>query len=241
MDGLEKNDSVGSMVARFPGLSRFFEEAKIDYCCGGRKPLEEACLERGIDAEAFLARLREYVRTSEEGEANEDLTELGLAALADHIEHKHHRFLREELPRLDKLTKKVAAVHGDRDARLKEIRSVFLALSAELSTHLMKEERILFPMVRQLDSSTHAPSFHCGTLMNPIRQMEIEHVDAGEALEKLRALSDDYQPPEWACNTYRAMLDALAGLERDLHEHIHKENNILFPRAVEMEKAKGGV
>jgi len=105
----------------------------------------------------------------------------------------------------------------------------------------MKEERILFPMIRQLDQSAAAPAFHCGSLANPIRQMESEHDDAGSALERLRNCTDGFTPPEWACNTYRAMLDALAELERDMHQHVHKENNVLFPGAIAMEQRKHAV
>ncbi|HUG44578.1 MAG TPA: hemerythrin domain-containing protein, partial [Acidobacteriota bacterium] len=107
-------------------------------------------------------------------------------------------------------------------------------------SHMLKEERILFPMVRELEASAEAPQFHCGSLAHPIRQMEDEHDAAGAGLEKLRELSDGYSPPEWACNTYRAMLDALANLESDMHLHVHKENNILFPRALQMEAEKRG-
>ena len=103
---------------------------------------------------------------------------------------------------------------------------------------MMKEERILFPMVREIEASATAPLFHCGSLANPIRQMESEHEQAGSALARLRELTDGYTPPDWACNTYRAMLEALAGLERDMHHHVHKENNVLFPRALVMEREK---
>nr|VFK36531.1 MAG: regulator of cell morphogenesis and NO signaling [Candidatus Kentron sp. SD]VFK39249.1 MAG: regulator of cell morphogenesis and NO signaling [Candidatus Kentron sp. SD]VFK77843.1 MAG: regulator of cell morphogenesis and NO signaling [Candidatus Kentron sp. SD] len=174
---------------------------------------------------------------SAEGSAA-DAMAMSLTELADHIEQTHHAYLRSELPRLDEMTEKVVSVHGGRDPRLQPIRERFLALAAELSSHLMKEERILFPMARQLDASETTPTFHCGTLANPIRQMEFEHTQTESALETLRELADDYTPPDWACDTYRTMLDALARLEHDLHRHIHKENNLLFPRALAMETEK---
>ena len=133
------------------------------------------------------------------------------------------------------MTKKVAMAHGKANIKLHEIRETFLAMSSELVDHMMKEEKILFPMIRQLDENAETSVFHCGTLANPIRQMETEHTQAGSALERLRELTDDYTPPEWACNTYRAMLDGLENIEQDLHVHIHKENNVLFPRAIKME------
>src|SRR5690606_32619218 len=130
---------------------------------------------------------------------------------------------------------KVASVHGHSDARLHEVREVFLGFSGELLVHMMKEEQVLFPLIRQLEASSSAISFHCGSIANPIRQMELEHHDAGAALGQMRALTDGYQAPEWACNTYRAMLDALAHLERDMHQHIHKEDNVLFPKSIKLE------
>jgi regulator of cell morphogenesis and NO signaling len=168
-----------------------------------------------------------------------DVAAMSLTELADHIEQTHHAYLHSELPRLDEMTEKVASVHGERDPRLHQIRQIFLALAAEMSGHMMKEERILFPMVRQLDASETTPTFHCGSLANPIRQMESEHTQAESALDDLRELADGYAPPDWACNTYRAMLDALARFDHDLQLHMRKEGEVLFPRALEMENKKG--
>ena len=239
MSTFQVNDTVGDVVARRPLLSRVFEEAGIDYCCGGKKTLDEVCRERGLDSRAFLVTLEESA-LAPAGESVVDAAAMSLTELVDHIEQTHHTYLRSEFPRLDKMTEKVASVHGERNSRLHQIREEFLALTAELSSHMMKEEQILFPMVRQLDASTTTPTFRCGSLVNPIRQMESEHSHAGSALEKLRDLTDGYTPPDWACNTYRAMLDAFVRLEHDLHVHIHKENNVLFPRALEMESEKSG-
>ncbi|HLV82123.1 MAG TPA: hemerythrin domain-containing protein, partial [Chthonomonadaceae bacterium] len=144
-------------------------------------------------------------------------------------------YLREALPRLSVLTEKVAGAHGASDPRLKELAGVFAALRAELEMHTLKEEKVLFPLCRQLDTAGERPAFHCGTVQNPIRVMIAEHEDAGEALAEIRRLTGDFTAPATACNTYRAMLQALEALESDLHLHIHKENNILFPRAVAAE------
>ncbi len=237
MKTFQINDTVGNVVARCPALSRVFEEAGIDYCCGGKKPLDEACREKGLDSQAFLVTLEESAQTSSE-EPVVDAAAMSLIGLVDHIEQTHHAYLRSEFPRLEEMTKKVESVHGEKNPRLAQIRETFLAMVTELSSHMMKEEQILFPMVRQLDASDTAPAFRCGSLANPIRQMESEHTQAGSALEELRELSDDYTPPDWACATYRAMLDAFIHLEGDLHLHIHKENNVLFPRAIEIESEK---
>jgi regulator of cell morphogenesis and NO signaling len=230
------DDTIGAIVRDYPALSRLFEQAQVDYCCGGQKTLAEACAKRGIDPQTFLTELEIWAKTTPAPEVN--LTALSLTELVDHIERVHHAYLHTELPRLEKMVTKVAAVHGEKEPRLMQIKDIFLALSAELATHLMKEEQILFPMIRQLEASDTLPTFHCGTIANPVRRMEFEHDEAGEALRELRQLTDDYTPPAWACNTYRALLDALATFEQDMHQHIHKENNVLFPRAMEMERQK---
>lgn len=229
-------DTVGAIVSKRPALSRVFEKVGIDYCCGGKIPLDQACQKKGIDSEQLLVTLEKAAATSED--TGVDAATMSLTALADHIEATHHAYLKAELPRLSAMTTKVAAVHGEHDARLAQVRDTFNDLAAEMSSHMMKEERILFPMVRQLDASDSAPAFHCGSLANPIRQMELEHDQAGGALAKMRALTDGFTAPDWACNTYRAMLDALAQLEHDLHQHVHKENNILFPRAIALESER---
>jgi regulator of cell morphogenesis and NO signaling len=238
MGTYKMTDTVGAIVAQQPALSRVFESERIDYCCGGKKTLAEVCQTKGIDPQGLLAKLETYLATAADGARIIDAGSMPLTELADHIERTHHAYLREELPRLDRMTRKVAAVHGENDARLHEVAETFLAMAEELTSHMMKEERILFPMIRQLEQSATAPEFHCGSLANPIRQMESEHDGAGEALERMRELTDDFTPPEWACNTYRAMLEGLVAVERDLHQHIHKENNVLFPRAQEMEIQK---
>ena len=169
-----------------------------------------------------------------------DAAAMPLTELADHIVETHHAYVRSELPRLAKMTARVAAVHGDKDARLAQLNETFMGIAAELSNHMMKEEQILFPLIRQLDASESAPASHCGSIANPIQQMESEHDSAGDALKRMHELTDSYTPPDWACNTYRAMLDGLAQFEGDLHQHIHKENNVLFPRAIAMESEKRG-
>ena len=237
MTALETSNTVGEFVARHPGLSRVFEEAGIDYCCGGRRPLEEACREKGIDPVAMLATLEESSKAAAQA-SDVDAAGMSLTELVDHIEQTHHQYLREEFPRLDRMTARVATVHGDKEPRLLQIREAFVAMAAELTSHMMKEEQILFPMCRQLEAGDSTAASHCGSIANPIQQMESEHAQAGSALETLRELTDGYSPPDWACNTYRAMFDGLAQLERDLHVHIHKENNVLFLRAIEMERTQ---
>ncbi len=235
MTAFSADQTVGSIVAARPALSRVFENAGIDYCCGGKKPLSQACRENGLDTKAILAALEQHEVAGSESYV--DAASMSLTELADHIEQSHHGFLRRELPRLNQIALKVATVHGDKDARLKKVSDTLSKFAAELTSHMMKEEMILFPFIRKLDSSDAPVEFFCGTVANPIRQMEDEHQDAGDALAELRTLTDGFTPPEWACNTYRALLDGLAQLEGDMHQHVHKEDNVLFPRSLEREAA----
>jgi len=225
--------TVGDLVSERPGRSRIFEELDIDYCCGGKKPLEEASRAKGLDPAAVAERLREADTAPGAGEA--DCAGMSLTALIDHIVAAHHEYLRRELPRLADLLAKVVERHGARETRLAETQRVFQGLKAELDMHMRKEEQILFPAIREMEETNGPSSFGCGFLSSPIGVMEMEHDSAGAALERLRELTDAYTPPDWACNTYRAVLDGLEALERDLHQHIHKENNILFPRALALE------
>jgi regulator of cell morphogenesis and NO signaling len=155
-----------------------------------------------------------------------------------HIIVTHHAYLGQELPRLRRMADRVAKVHGEREGRLEELERVVSALADELESHMAKEERILFPFIQLLEQSPTLPYLPFGTLANPIRAMEHEHESAGNGLEAIRRLTDGFVPPGWACNTYRALFDGLRELELDLHQHIHKENNILFPKALELEKSR---
>lgn len=232
----QTNDTIGTVVRDHPALSRLFEQANIDYCCGGKKTLAEVCQQRGLDPIVFLTQLEDCAASEITPAVN--VAELSLTELADHIERIHHAYLHAELPRLEALVTKVAAVHGDKEPRLAQIKAIFLALSAELKTHLMKEEQILFPRIRQLEGSDERSGVQYGMVASPIQCMEFEHEEAGVALAQLRQLTDNFTPPDWACNTYRVLLDALATFEQDMHQHIHKENNVLFPRAIALEQAK---
>ena len=227
------------MVVERPQRSRVFDRLHIDYCCGGKRTLEEACAKRGLDLKAVLAELEAFDAEAETPGDAVRPANLTMTELADDIERTHHAYLREELPRLGGLVKKVAAVHGQAHPWLTGLTTVYAELVAELEPHMLKEEQILFPMIRELDQAATAPSFHCGSVGNPIRMMEMEHQNAGAALDRIREMTTDYEIPEDACNSFRAMLSGLEHLEADLHLHIHKENEILFPKASEMEARLG--
>jgi regulator of cell morphogenesis and NO signaling len=227
--------TVGELVAQRPSRSRVFERLGIDYCCGGKKPLSAACAARGLDADTVLTTLLAAEEGSSADEPN--WTRTSLTELADNIEQSHHAYLKRELPRLGAMVRKVAAVHGRHHPWLDEIHHVYDHFAADMESHLMKEEQVLFPRIRSLESGKPAPDAGCGAGVDtPIRAMEHEHDDAAEQLARLRELSDEFTPPPDACNTFRAVLDGLRELEADTHRHIHKENSILFPRAQELER-----
>ena len=227
---LKISDPVGAWVTSHPATSRVFEQHGIDYCCGGNRPLEEACSKGKIDAQAVLAELTEVV-SKDGSQLQEDFSAKSLTEMCDAIVATHHAYLKRELPRLTQLVDKVASVHGDQHQWLNSLKASYDQLRDELNPHMFKEEQILFPAIRTIEQSGQVPTFPFGSVDNPIRMMEHEHDVAGHALRDIRAASSDFALPEGGCNTFRAMLDGLRELEADLHGHIHKENNILFPQA----------
>lgn len=213
---------VGQVATENPLATRVFARHGIDYCCGGGRPLAEVCNEKGLNAASIVAEIEKELGTSGETLARWD--DAPLDKLIDHILEAYHVPLWEELPRLDAMARKVLAVHGDKEPEmLADIVDVYAALKAELDQHMKKEEQILFPMIRAGQGEMAGP---------PVNVMHVEHESAGEALRRLRLLTNNYEVPEGACNTWRALWHGLAALEKDLHEHIHLENNILFPRAL---------
>ena len=213
-----------------------FEHYHIDYCCHGDKPLAEACREKGLDPEAILTEIENLPAGKDQ--AQTELLKMTLTELANHIEQTHHVYLYRELPELISLAGRVTATHAARDTRLHQVLQGVTLLQSELMNHLAKEEQILFPMIRELEASNSLPSFHCGSVGNPIRQMLTEHDDASELLQNLRRLTDNYQSPEWACRSMQTLFTQLQDLEHDLHRHIHKENTILFPASIALEEQK---
>jgi regulator of cell morphogenesis and NO signaling len=224
---------VGRIAAEHPATVRVFQRLGLDFCCGGKLPLEDACRKKGLSLEQTLeALIQEAQRTPVAPP-----TEQSLTALIHHIVETHHAFTRQELARLSPLVDKVARVHGENHGYLVELARLFHALDEDLQPHLLKEEQILFPYVLTLEQPAQpdAPCF--GSVENPIAMMTYEHEAAGDLLAKMRAATSDYALPEDACGSFRALYHGLEALEADLHQHIHLENNVLFPRAVEMEKA----
>ncbi len=225
---------VADLVTERPSWFRVFEKWGIDYCCGGSDPLGQVCGEKGLDVAAVAADLAQADarQAQDDGEAWADAP---IPDLIENIVSTHHAYLRQVLPELRELSAKVLGAHGERHPELGEVRKVLLDLAGELESHLLKEEQILFPFCVQVAAAASMPSFHCQTIANPIRVMEAEHESAGRALLRLRALTKDYSTPDDGCASYRALMQGLADLEVDLHRHIHKENHVLFPRALAIE------
>lgn len=230
MNLINIDTTVGEIVRAVPARSRIFENLGIDYCCGGKKPLVEVCRAKSLDPATVVAMLSALDGGPEATTANPDA--MTLSELCDHIEMFHHGYLREELPRLDFMTRKVAAVHGDHEPRLLEVRRVFEAFNAEMTAHTKEEDETIFPAIRHLQSANGDKAAAAANLKDSFTKLESEHDSAGAALVRFKDLTDSYTPPDWACNTFRALYDGLAKLEKNTHQHVHKENNVLFPRAL---------
>ena len=229
--------TVRDLAVENPAATKVFERLGIDYCCGGGRTLDEACRAAGVSAGEVLAAI-EAGQSTPAGERDWLLEPL--ADLIDHIRNTHHVYTSQAIARIRVLIEKVVAAHGERHPELRRIQTVFGMLGHELSTHMMKEEMVLFPYIVRLEEAVLAgePPLPApfGTVANPVRMMEHEHDEAGEALRELRAVSNAYTAPADGCVTYRTLYSALAEFEADLHQHIHLENNILHPRAIAMER-----
>ncbi|MFN8176836.1 MAG: iron-sulfur cluster repair di-iron protein [bacterium] len=213
---------VGQLAAEHPLATRVFARHGIDFCCGGGRSLRVVCDEKSLDPEDVLGEIRKELENRDESAERWDQAPLG--DLIEHILTAYHRPLREELPRLEAMARKVDHVHHDKDPeRLSELLAVVLELEGELVQHMEKEEQILFPMIRH----GQGPAAD-----GPISVMEDEHAAVATLLRRVRRLTNDYDVPSAACNTWRALWHGLAALEESLHQHIHLENNILFPRAL---------
>lgn len=230
--------TVREIALENPAAIRVFEKFGIDYCCGGRKPLAQACEERALEMSAVLSALDAAYAPAES--AGTDWATAPLGTLCEHIVAKHHEYVRGEIPRLQFFAQKVAARHGATHPELLRIKDLTEAICEEMTQHMGKEEAVLFPYITKLERNIEVcgpPSLGCfGTVKNPIRMMMAEHDAAGAITSEIRELSGNYTAPDGACPTYRGFYQALQEFERDLHQHVHLENNILFPRAIELEE-----
>jgi len=226
--------TVRELAVEVPNATRIFEELGIDYCCCGDRPLEEACASAKVAVDDVLRALEQGSDASASVTAC-DWNTTSLCELVDHIVNRHHTFVKSETPRLQKLIAKVAGVHGQNHPELQQVQTAFSELADELAAHMLKEERILFPYVKQMTGGAGCGPSCFGTVQNPIRVMMLEHDNAGEKLREIRWATNNYKLPTDACVSYSSLFAALVEFEQDLHQHIHLENNILFPRVVRME------
>ena len=239
---IDGKTTVRELVGRYPQTRKVFEDHGIDYCCGGGQCLADAADQCGLKLAALMDALTVVLQaTPSTAQATDrDWYAAPLGELVNHIIDTHHSYMKKALLRLGGLVQKVLHAHGaHHGAMLRQVHDLFGALDAELTPHLMKEELVLFPYIVGLGAhdcgGTDKPTACFGSVQNPIRQMEHEHEIAGESLAKLRKVTGDYTLPPDACPTFRVLYDELQQMEADLHQHIHLENNILFPRAMELE------
>lgn len=233
----EQPATIGELVAADYRKAEVFRKFGLDFCCGGKKSVEQACREKGLDVHAVKKELAGLDNPG--GEKGQDFDQWTLDNLVDYIVDNHHRYVNESLPILYELTQKVVRVHGERHPELIRIAGHFDAVAQELRIHMHKEERILFPFIKDMAVAEREdrplPRAPFGSVQNPIRMMEAEHESAGGDMAAVQTLSGDYTPPADACTSYRVLFAKLQEFEQDLHRHIHLENNILFPKAVALE------
>ena len=228
-----EHTTLAEIVTARPSLARVLETQGLDYCCGGAATLAESCRANDLAVDEVLVELAAFPVD----ETSPSWAAMDVAELVDHLEATHHQYLWTELPRLSALADKVVSVHAVRHPGLVDIAACVATIRADLEPHLTKEERVLFPMVRELAAAETAPTFHCGSLANPISVMLAEHDTVGELLAELRELTNTYQAPADGCASYASLFSGLAELEADTHLHVHKENNVLFPAVVALEQS----
>jgi regulator of cell morphogenesis and NO signaling len=235
---IQENQIIGELVAKDYRTASIFKKYGIDFCCQGNRTLSDACEAKKIDKKLVASDLNDLLQSKSENAT--DYKSWPLDLLADYIEKKHHRYVEEKSLEIKPYLDKICRVHGERHPELLEIKEHFTATAGELAKHMKKEELVLFPYVRKMvkakQENIQLEESHFGTVQNPIQMMMEEHSTEGERLRKIENLSNNYTPPVDACNTYMVTIALLKEFEQDLHMHIHLENNILFPKAIELEK-----
>jgi regulator of cell morphogenesis and NO signaling len=233
----DKGETVGQIAAKDVRKAEVFRKYGIDFCCGGRKSLQQTCAEKGLDLAAVEAELD---RAAQSSQPAENFDRWDPAFLADYIFNKHHRYYYDEAPVLVELVEKVCGRHGDAHPELLRVKQLFDTLAMELSGHFAKEEKVLFPFVKALvlaEQTGNTDALRSQfSIEQPVQMMEADHEAAGELLAELRNVTNNYEAPEGSCNSYRFLYGKLEALEQDLHQHIHLENNLLFPKALALEK-----
>lgn len=235
---VQKNQNIGELVARDYRTASVFKKYGIDFCCQGNRSIDDACIAKNIDVDNVLNNLNSIHPNN--NSVGIDFQSWPLDLLADYIEKTHHRYVEDKSPELIAYLEKICEVHGKNHTELYEINELIQQTVANLAQHMKKEELVLFPYIRKMEKAKRTgellqkPSF--GSIQNPINQMESEHSAEGDRFRDIETLSNNYTPPEDACNTYRVTYALLKEFQDDLHLHIHLENNILFPKAIQLEK-----
>ncbi len=236
----ERDETLGEIAARDLRKAQIFKKYGLDFCCGGKKTVKEACAEKGLDVTRVEQELQQADKTTSSSRPL-PYNEWNLDFLADYILNTHHSYIRKSLPDIRAYAEKVKRVHGSRHTELSKIHELVEATAAELTAHMTKEEKILFPYIKELvthqSNNAKFPSSRFGTIQNPIHMMEHEHDLVGDFLHEIRELTNNYHLPEDACASYSLLYRLLDEFEEDLHIHIHLENNILFPKAVKLEES----
>ncbi|MGH9476843.1 MAG: iron-sulfur cluster repair di-iron protein [Terriglobales bacterium] len=228
--------SVGELAVETLGAARVFEKMGIDFCCGGEKSLDEACRKKGLELNVVLQAIQDLQETEPTAAPDQHWQSEPMQNLMTHIVSCHHQYVRTETPRIAQWLGKCVAAHGEHHPELHRMQRSFAAMSSEMAQHMAKEELILFPAIARTEAGQAG-----GNLAAPVKMMMVEHDHSGRDLEEVRRLSGDYTPPADACSTYRALYTALAEFEKDMRQHIHLENNILFPRALALSPANPDV
>lgn len=234
----QASDTIGEMVVKDYRKAQVFKKLGIDFCCGGKKTVEEVCRTKGLDVERVKAELNAVSGEAEQNGNNFDNWNLDF--LADYIVNTHHDYVRTNVPFITELASKVASVHGKQHPELVKVADIFNRLGKDLRLHLVKEETIVFPFIKGLllneKTGKNSPAKAFDSIQTPTQMMELEHEQAGDDLAEIRNLTRDYTLPEDACTSYTVLFKKLQQFENDLFNHVHLENNILFPKAIALEK-----
>jgi regulator of cell morphogenesis and NO signaling len=232
------DETIGEIVTRDYRKAQIFKSFGIDFCCGGKKTIAEVCESKGIDTAAVKKALASVTGEAKTGE--NDYLKWDMGFLTDYIINTHHQYVKENTQFIMELANKVARVHGDHHPELIKVAEIFTLVGADLMLHMNKEEKILFPAIKDLATVQRdggsIPQVAFGSVSHPIRMMEVEHEEAGEALQTIREITNNFTLPADACNSYTILFKKLDEYESDLHRHVHLENNILFPKAILVEE-----
>lgn len=234
MNSILPDSIIAELVAERPSRSRAFEELGVDYCCGGKRSLAKACEKQGLNVETLIQKIQETDAAPVDVELDQ-LADSSLSDVIDHILKAHHEYLRTNLPYLQALVDRVAIRHGEHDPRLVELKKIYDGFRAEIESHMMKEEMILFPEIRAVEATDPKDRMAGESMGMKINMMEQEHEQAGSALDQFAALTDNFAPSDSHCTKHRALLIGLKELVENTHQHVSKENNLLFPKAIAME------